>query len=268
MNEPLLSTADLRIWNTWTLAALAHARTREHTKRVVQARRIIGTALETANNWAVMWSGGKDSTAMADLALGLDSNLELVSEKDDLDFPGEREYIEKLATRWGARLTILEPSISPAAWMAEHGADMRGDADIHSRAAGLSKACFYGVVEAYTSTRPIMLGLRAEEGQGRNKNRAKRGTVYRKRSDQWVACPLSDWSGIDVYAYLISRQIPILPIYKCVAMMHKSEPWRIRKSWWLPGSSARHGQATWLRRYYPSLYERLVSWVPSTQMLG
>ena len=268
MSEPCLTADDIRVWNTWRMTALAHARTREHARSVDRARRVIGRALGTASDWAVMWSGGKDSTAMAYLALGLDPTLELVSEKDDLDYPGEREYVERLAWKWGAKLTVLAPDASPVQWMAEHGSEMCGAADIHSRAAGLSKACFYGVVEAYTSGRPIMLGLRAEESKARGKSRAKHGSLYRKKSGQWTACPLSDWSGLDVFSYLFSHCVEILPVYQCVALMHAAEPWRLRKSWWVPGASARHGHVTWLRHYYPSLYERLVEWVPAARMLG
>lgn len=268
MPEPRLSADDARLWGSWRMLALAHARTREHARRVDAARRVVEGALTQEGTWAVMWSGGKDSTAMADLVLGVAPGLELVSEKDDLDFPGEREYVEALAARWDARLTVLEPPVSPAAWMAQHGVGLDGDADVHSRAAGLSKECFYGVVEGYTRGRPIMLGLRSEESRGRKLNRASHGSLYLKRCGQWVATPVVDWTGLDVFAYLLAREIPILPLYQCVALMHASEPWRVRKSWWLPGGAGRHGQVTWLRHYYPSLYERLVQWIPASRALG
>ena len=142
--EPLLSAADLRIWRTWELTAIAHARTWQYARRVDQARRVIARALDAASGWAVMWSGGKDSTAMAHLALGLDPTLELVSEKDDLDYPGERDYVQRLAAQWGARLTVLTPEQSPGAWIAQHGTTLVPDADVHARTAALSKACFYG----------------------------------------------------------------------------------------------------------------------------
>lgn len=268
MLEPRLSPSDERVWNSWRLTALMHARTLQHIKLVAQAERVIDRALATAEEWAVMWSAGKDSTAMAHLAIRIDPTLELVSEKDDLDFPGERQYIERLAARWGARLTVLEPQVSPAAWMAEHGAGLAGDADVHSRAAGLAKVCFYGLVEEYSAGRPIMLGLRAEESKARSKSRAKHGSLYQKKSGQWVACPLADWTGLDVYAYLIAHDVEILNVYQCVALMHAAEPWRLRKSWWVPGASARHGHVTWLRHYYPSLYQQLVDWMPAARLMG
>lgn len=204
---------------------------------------------------------------MAHLALGVCPNLELISEKDDLDFPGEVQYVEGLAQQWGARLTIVTPDVSPAEWMREHGASLAPGDDIHGRAAALSKACFYGVVEAATAGRSVLLGLRAEESRGRCANRASRGLVYHARK-QWVGMPLGDWTGLDVMAYLLANGIEPLPLYQCVALMHAREPWRLRKSWWVPGSSGSMGGVHWLRHYYPSLYAKLLEWVPAAQSFG
>lgn len=91
--------------------------------------------------------------------------------------------------------------------------------------------------------------------------------LYAKRrrfgeGTQWISTPLADWRGIDVYAYAVSRGIELLPMYRCVGLMHDEDPWNIRKSWWVPGSHARWGGIAWLRRYYPSLYARLCRMLP------
>lgn len=62
--------------------------------------------------------------------------------------------------------------------------------------------------------------------------------------------------------------IELLPLYRCIGLMHRDEPWRLRKSWWLPGAGAARGQVVWLRRYYPSLYSRLVSWIEGATLFG
>jgi len=273
MMEPRLRPEDLAVWEMWQRTARLRAQSALHRRRVERARVLIAEALATAPRWCGMWSGGKDSTVMVHLLAG--QGVPVASEKDDLDYPGEREYVENLALAWGLELTVLVPPISPSAWIAEHAAELSADGDMHSRAAGLSKACFYDLVEAHGAKYDgIFLGLRSKESKGRALNRATRGTLYRKlpskwhSAGQWVCAPLSDWDGLDVYAYAQTHGIDLLHVYRCVAFLHRNEPWRVRKSWWIPGADARWGGVAWLRHYYPSLYSRLRGWLPDASRLA
>lgn len=266
VTEPILDAHDHAVWARLMIQARRRARSLEHQRLVAAAHRITERCLQQSEHPAVMWSGGKDSTAMSHLVLEVDPTVALVSEKDDLDYPGEENYVTELAEHWGAKLKIIRPDISPSQWIADHAHELRPDADFHSRAAGLSKACFYRVVERATAGRgAIFLGLRAAESKARTVSRAVNGTLYRRKSGQWTCCPLADWTGLDVFAYLATHGIEPLHVYQCVGFMHKREPWRVRKSWWLPGASGRHGGVAWLRRYYPSLYRQLIEWFPRAQ---
>lgn len=270
MNEPILRADDYAAWASWQRAASLHAKTRAFARRVDAARRVVEQAIELQGSTALMWSGGKDSTVMTHLVcVGMGASVPVFSEKDDLDYPGEREYVERLARIWGIDLTVLVPPVSPASWLAEHGKELGDADDVHSRAAGLSKACFYNVVESATKDiGTIFLGLRAEESKGRRMNRKSRGNLYQKKSGQWVCNPLSDWIGLDVFAYAAANDVELLHVYKCIAFMHASEPWHLRKSWWIPGNHAATGDAVWLRHYYPSLYRQLVQWIPAVSTVG
>ena len=269
VSEPILTAEDVKIWDIWMRTCGEHAKTRQHQERVDQAKRVVDEAVGKGRA-TVMWSGGKDSTAMAHLAcVELGHGVPVASEKDDLDFPGEREYVASLAQKWGLDLTILTPPISPKQWIADHARELRAGDDMHSRAAGLSKACFYDLVEEWSrGFDVVLLGLRSGESRGRRLNRAVRGALYQKASGQWVGTPLADWQGIDVYAYCQARGVPLLDVYKCVALRDRDEPWRVRKSWWIPGSDARWGGVVWLRRYYPSLFQQLCQWMPDASLLG
>jgi 3'-phosphoadenosine 5'-phosphosulfate sulfotransferase (PAPS reductase)/FAD synthetase len=267
LHEPILSREDERIWNSWCATAMMHFRSAAHRRRVDQAKRITSACLEAHPNSAVMWSGGKDSTALSHLvAVELGAKVPLVSEKDDLDFDGEESYLQLLATDWDARLEILRPPISPRQWFAEHAVELGNGVDIHSRAAALSKECFYSVVEADNKKRDaIFLGLRAAESKGRERNLAFNGHTYQRNDGLTICCPIGDWEGIDVYAYLLTHDIGLLPLYRCVALMHAREPWTVRKSWWIPGAASSHGYTAWLRHYWPSLYRQLCDWMPQAR---
>jgi len=204
----------------------------------------------------------------------MDPSVSLVSEKDDLDYPGERDYVEGLAEHWSAQLEVITPQISPCDWIDQNAHLLNADDDFHSRAAELSKACFYGLVEEANAGRDaVFLGLRKGESRGRMMNRITRGLLYRKRPTEWnpsgltVCTPLGDWSGLDVYAYLARYAIDPLPVYRCVWLNHREEPWRVRKSWWIPGADSRWGGIAWLRHYWPSLYQRLLDWWPMARRL-
>lgn len=267
MTEPRLDQVDLDTWSRLMILAQYHAKTRQFSRAVGNARRIIERCLSASTAPVLMWSGGKDSTAMTHLVVStMGIPMPSVSEKDNLDYPGEVEYVTGLAESWGAELRIVSPDISPQQWITNNLASLQVSQDFHSRAAGMSKACFYGVVEAASvGNDAILLGLRADESDARTANRASHGTMYRKRNGKLVCCPLSDWTGLDVFAYLESNGIAPFSVYRCVGFMHQREPWRIRKSWWLPGTQSQRGSISWLRRYYPSLYRKLTEWFERAQ---
>lgn len=272
--EPILDSHDRAVWARWMIVADRHARSITHRRRVDQARRLVDQCLREARGDAVvMWSGGKDSTVMAHLITeATGGEVPLVSEKDDLDYPGEEQYVTALARQWLAGLQIVRPPFSLEDWIRDHAHELDVAGDFHSRAAGLSKAAFYQVVEEATKDREaLFLGLRAAESQHRERNRRYNGLIYRRHSapgqerGQLVCTPLGDWQGIDVYAYAIKHGIELLPVYRCVGFMYEREPWRVRKSWWIPGGFSAMGGIVWLRRYWPSLYQRLLEWFPAAQ---
>lgn len=268
-SEPVLTEDDVLLWESWRRAALVHAKSRRFARRLDAARRIIDRACAEVDGWAIMWSGGKDSTAMVHLLAQHGVLGPVFSEKDDLDYPGERDYVTGLASAWGLDLRIISPDISLQNWVRDHAHDLAADEDFHGRAAGLSKEHFYGLVEQATAEHAgIFLGLRQEESYGRRMNRVTHGTLYRKKSGQWVCTPIVDWSGLDVMAYMAANGIEPLHVYRCIGFMHRDEPWRVRKSWWIPGASTRFGGIAWLRRYYPSLFARLCELLPDARRHG
>lgn len=242
------------------------ASSKTHKRRVLRAADAIAEMHARCPDAYIAWSGGKDSTALAHLVVdtcGLD--VRLMSIKDDLDFPGERKYVRRLADQWGAQLDVLTPDFSLQEWVAEHAQDLDAGADFHGRAATFSQRAFYALVEDYRQahgTPGVYLGLRGGESDARAGN-ASRGAIYEKANGEVVCQPLRSWEGRDVYAYLFWRDVPLHPVYKC-ARLH-DHPKRVRKSWWLPGAHSRHGMTVWLKTYWPSLYRRLCELLPDTR---
>jgi len=265
IQEPVLTQEDVAKWEAWRRACLMHAKSRAHARMVDKARRYLHDVLELEPLARISWSAGKDSTALVHLAIHEGAQGRVFSIKDDLDYPGEREYVERWAATWGVsdRLDVVTPDVSLwdllVSMAARH--DIRDD--LHSRMSEFSRQGFYDVIDRYNATSPIkatLLGLRAEESRGRRANRMFRGHLYQKQDGELIGQPLCDWRGIDVYAYLFSHDVELLPVYRCVRMVER--PDQIRKSWWVPGCHGALGSTVWLKVYYPSLYQQLLKVYP------
>lgn len=270
----MLRREDEVAWESWQRAALAHSRTLVHRRRVESAQRHLEAAVRHGGAVGLWWSGGKDSTVLTHLAAQLHAPVRYLSVKDDMDYPGEESYVRELAESWGVRVEVLRPAVSAwGALVANAAAGAGVQEDIHAYDSGLSRACFAPVVEEANRTLEVsVLGLRAEESRGRRANRALRGVLYPRRGlglgggPLWVSQPLADWKGVDVYAYAAAHEVPLFPVYRCIALMHRQEPWRLRMDWWWPGAHAARGGMAWLRRYYPGLYRQALSAWPEASM--
>lgn len=274
MTEPILSKTDIEAWDMWRRAWDLHARTRSFARALDSAKRVLDEAVQHAPG-AVAWSAGKDSTALVHLAcveMGMRDEFEARSEKDDLDYPGEREYVERLGAEWNIRLRIYAPATSPREYIERRAMMMSGADDVHSRRSGLSKTCFYPVTgEMDEGLGLVAMGLRCDESATRRNLRLRKGRLYQIKSGQWRTLPIADWSGNDVFAYMQSRGVEPLPVYKCIGLQHRDAPWLIRKSWWIPGGGGgwhSHGGYAWLRRYYPSLFDQASKWFPDLEQMS
>lgn len=229
-----------------------------HKYKVDVAKQRLIEALNADIDWRLGWSAGKDSTALAVLGWVCGLSLPSFGEKDDIDYPGEEVYLQRMGKALGhGDVEILRPKVSLLAWLAEHKIDLT--ADLHGQAASLSSEHFYGLLREHRKQKGyngVILGLRSDESKHRAVNRASHGWMYKRKGDDLtVACPIADWEDIDVHAFLASHNIPLLPVYFCVdpGMIAL----KLRKSWWIAGGGcARHGHYTWLRRWWPDLYEK------------
>jgi phosphoadenosine phosphosulfate reductase len=239
----------------WREYYLLHASSATFRKKVNKAREAIANFLDLGIKSYVSVSGGKDSTAMMHLVWQTDASVAVMSEKDDMDFPGELEYMHKLQQLYNLNLTIIQPDVS--LWDIVKKFDFTED--IHSRGTEFSDEFFYGLIEEFqykNNYKAVFLGLRAEESKGRMHNYAINRSIYYNESERHLVCqPIATWTGIDVMAYLFENEVPILDVYfktKFVLAPHE-----IRKSWALPSHQSSKGQALWLKYYYPEIFQKL-----------
>jgi phosphoadenosine phosphosulfate reductase len=263
LEEPRFTELDREIWSNWKKECYIWSLTTIHNKRLQKARKVISEMYSKNPEAYVAFSGGKDSTIMLHMVAELLNKPKAMSVKDDMDYPGEEEYVAKFTKNHNVNLDIIKPDFSLQNWLSENAHRFDIDQDFHGRMTEFSDKAFYSLIDKYRikqRTPGVYLGLRKYESKWRMLNRMKRGYIYTKKNGETICQPLVDFEGRDVYAYAFNNNIELLPVYRCVRL-HK-KPDLIRKSWWLPGSSVKHGGLYWLKIYYPSLYFKIRRWFP------
>jgi len=239
----------------WQDLYLLHSETKGFRVLVQKTKDIIHQYLDLGVKSYGSISGGKDSTAMMHLIHSVAPNTGFVSEKDDMDFPGELEYMRLLETRYKLSLTILSPEVKLWDILINHDFTE----DIHSKGIDFSDRYFYDILKAYqkeNNYKGVFLGLRAKESKGRLWNVKTNGNIYYNQDWQQLVCqPLAQWSAKDVFAYLFANEVPTLDVYFKTKFVESPE--EIRKSWILPSAQSSQGQALWLKYYYPEIYQKL-----------
>jgi phosphoadenosine phosphosulfate reductase len=257
MKEPLINKEDMRIWENWQRQCLVWSKTRTYKKAIYNAKRNIEQMATICPNAYIAYSGGKDSTVMLHLASSMIPGMSAMSVKDDMDFPGEEEYVRSTAKKYNVPLDVIKPTFSCQQWLSENAKNLTVDGDMHSRQAKFSDEAFYQLIEKYRQEKlspGVYLGLRKKESHGRLMNRVKHGAIYLKQNGETVCQPICDLTGQDLYAYIFENNIELLPLYQCVRLA--TRPDLIRKSWWIVNYS-KMGGFLWLKTYYPSLYDKL-----------
>ena len=248
------------MYNYWSKIYLQHAKSKSYLKQLDLANKVIDEALDLGIRSCGNISGGKDSTCLMNLLFTKDSSFKFVTEKDEMDFPDELDYINNFISK-GYNIDIIKPKIS--LW--DSVKDFNICEDIHSKGTNFSDTYFYNLLKDYQKTNKyklIFLGLRAEESKGRAFNYKTKGHIYYNKTwQQIVVQPLATWTAKDVFAYLFSNNLPILNMYFKTKFV--SSPEQIRKSWVLPSAQANAGQVQYLKYYYPDIYNKLSKFNPN-----
>jgi 3'-phosphoadenosine 5'-phosphosulfate sulfotransferase (PAPS reductase)/FAD synthetase len=246
---------DKGVLEKWKQQYLLHSLTSDFKKNLKRGEEVVKDFLDLGLNQYCSISGGKDSTVMMHLVWSISPKNKFVSEKDDMDFPEELPYMEELRVKYNLDLDIITPPVK--LWDIVMNHDITED--IHSSGTAWSDTYFYDLLRAYqeiNKIKGVFLGLRAGESKGRLMNFKGKGHIYYNQTWKQVVCqPLALWTAKDVFAYLFTNDVPILPVYFKTKFVNSPED--IRKSWILPSHQASQGQAVWLQCYYPDIFNKL-----------
>jgi len=235
--------------------ALLHARMRTHHSRVASAKRIIVEALDVCPTWYVGFSGGKDSTVVADLVLGLSPSANLLYGDEEWLLPESSAYFERVSQKYGAQFHHIKAADEHTPWFRT----WQDDPDaIHSDNASAVYARSKGWGGAF-------LGLRSEESAGRKMYLRRFGALhYAKSNEQWQCNPIYNWTWRDVWAYIYTNDLDYNRAYDRMDKIGV-EPKYQRIGPLAVERVLGRGQLAILKRGWPGLFNRFAAKFPEAR---
>ena len=236
-----------------------HAKLVGFRRRVARAETIVADWLARCERPYVGFSTGKDSTVVLDLVWRQAPDVPAVYFDADCSYPESAAMLDRLQAE--GRPVIRWPTSEPfLATLKRLGLDnpkleretMRTTVWQPIKAM-LAKHRFDGVA----------LGLRGEECYGRWKLAQVRGPLFwQKRDSVWECLPIAFWRYDDVWAYIVSRNLPYCGVYDHLWDAPEDDQ---RLSYWAGETKRRWGRYAWLKRNYPELWNRLVAEIPAAR---
>ena len=188
----------------WREYFLLWSETDIYKERVKEAKAVIKEALSRFKKPYIAFSGGKDSTALMHLVLSFDKNITVLHWWPGPYFypkPLEDEVI-RIAKACGARNIRVETSEEYVIY-GRRAHNVKGRKFLGGVIPRMVKEEGYDLA---------FIGLRAEEAAKR-KSRVKNFFEWDKTRQITNCFPLANWSWKDVWAYIVSNNIPYLSYY-------------------------------------------------------
>lgn len=237
-------------------ACRIYAQTRQHRYRVAKTLTIIEKALMTNNAWLIAVSGGKDSTVVMNCVRLVNPDIPAVCSVYEWMLPETRTYVQHLENCEHVASGTKQTEFS-ANW--EHETDLPdgvrwigGDGQTQKR---------YGRQE-----NGVFLGLRKEESARRRIHLATLGSLFYAENNQcWQCSPIADWSVEDVWAFILSRDIPYNAAYDVLTSL--DIPLKYQRIGALAVRSVLgYGQLAILKRGWIDLYNAYVARYPEARL--
>lgn len=188
----------------WRETFLAWAREPAFARRVTDARGAVQRALAACRQPYVAYSGGKDSTALVHLVVQAAPEVLVLHWDYGRAFIPQPVHEEILAN--AQRLGVRRLRVETSPLYDQLGRRARNVLGRHMIGRLLPQLRAEGYDLAF-------VGLRAEESLKRRR-RIRRGQAVGVIAECW---PLADWTWLDVWAYIVSCDLPYLSLYDRVA---------------------------------------------------
>lgn len=243
---------------------LLHARQEGYRRRKEEAKNIVKQAMaEYPGIWAVAYSGGKDSTVLLHILLeaGWKGPMVLYYYSEIENPPENIEMAKRESKEHGLELHILDckESSSLEAFREAGHLFIYPATKEEKRIVNIVDTAFRKKVDNFAHEMGfagMFLGLRRDESNRRAMSLAKTGPIYQTKSRNIAtSCPLHNWNGDDIWAYIVENHLPYLACYDTPGYDRR----RLRNEINLlcGKKSMSLGLMEQYKRTYPDLYKKL-----------
>lgn len=235
-----------------------HARLPEYRYRIRQAQALVKKALEQMHVPYIGWSSGKDSQVTSHLVWSVDPTVPGVYFDADCAFPESTEFLKYSSQQHAIIKWTCEPLLDTFARCGGPTTPGIGRATMESTV----YAPIRSLLEEHHFD-GVFLGLRAEESEGRAKNRQVRGSIYRYKRDDILACtPVAHLTYRDIWAYIVEHGLTYNRIYDLMWDLPEEDQ---RVSYWAGETKVMAGRWVWLRKNHPELFNRFAERFPEVR---
>ncbi len=189
-----------RMPSRWRKTFRAWSKRDEYKKNLREAKRSLRKVLDT-HNCIVLYSGGKDSLVVLHLTLQYDPNIPVYHYSAGYDYE-VMQMKEPKAVRDEIIGIAYKVGVKPGRL---HIAG--GDGPSHRK--------FFGQLRRVMDEESCdveLLGIRAGESITR-RERVKDAPLVKREGSRLVCFPIKSWSWMDVWAYIVSNDLPYLSLY-------------------------------------------------------
>lgn len=243
---------------------LLYSHLNSYIKKLPRTISIIKDFISKCKNPYVAFSGGKDSTVLLHLAKLIKSDIPVMFANSGAEFPDTLEYINYVEKAWNLDLYEIEPAYSMLEIYEKVGAFqfkntheklLKGEMKrilILEPAQKMKELGFDGV----------LMGLRTEESKGRTYNAKCQGNTYHTKYDDLLHCnPLNSWTAKDIWAYIVSSNVPYNRIYD-KEWVGGREQIRMAAYAGCTDMTITKGRWAFMKRHYPKLWNDFVKNFP------
>jgi 3'-phosphoadenosine 5'-phosphosulfate sulfotransferase (PAPS reductase)/FAD synthetase len=234
-----------------------YGKLRIHKWRVEQARRRITDWLKMVERPYIAFSTGKDSTCVLRLV------REQAPETPAVYFDADCSFPESAAMLAETDNIIVYPALEPLLDTFRRFGGFEGGPELERET---MRTTVWEPIKRLLKEFDFdgcAYGLRAEESHGRATHAQVRGAVFQyKRDGLWGCQPIHDWTYDDVWAFIVSENLDYCGVYDKMWDMPEDDQ---RLSYWAGETKRRWGRWAFLKRNYPSLFNRFATEFPEVR---
>lgn len=216
----------------------------------------IQCAVDTCSRPAVSFSFGKDSLVCMDIALRVDPNILVIN--IDRGEGGDITEAIKMYVEYTAKCRINFHRVKTPRTIMQIYRDAGGINVVEKAEVTMNLIRGFELANKQFSIDCSIMGLRREESKIRSYLR-KYGTFHKTKSGTtpYKCKPVLNWSGKEIWAYIVSNDLPYISYYDRAARFDGYE--RARYSNWAGSAYKEHGRMQKLRYIAPDLYN-ILAW--------